>query len=135
MEEVIKCHSSLLVKPLRQTNSASIRSQDGSLSGRRILLRSLSSSGPQATVLALLFTRVAIRSRKELRSKVEARQALRRLNSTLRRFLTLRREAIESNLLLTRLAVSHRQLMVSLSSTPSEWPELVRKTWQSLTRF
>src|SRR5882672_1622650 len=120
MEEVIKCHSSHSVKHSRQTNLGSIRFPVGSTNGRRILVQSLCSSGPQGTALGLLFSRVARLSRKELRSRVEAQQALRRLNSTLRQFRSWHRAATDSSSLLTRLGGSHRQLMVSLSSTRSE---------------
>src|SRR5882672_12791250 len=109
-----------LVKHSPRTNWGSIRFPVGSTNGRHILVRSFCSSGPLASALGLLFSRVARLSRKELRSRVEARQALRRLNLTLRRFRSWHRAATASSSLLTRLAVSHRQLTVSLSSTRSE---------------
>src|SRR6266851_283533 len=117
MEEITRCHSSLSVKHSPQTNWGSIRFPVGSMNGRHILVRSFCSSGPQATLLGLLFSRVARRSRKELRSKAEGRRALRRLNSTLRQFRSWLRAETDSNSLLMRLGVSHRQLTVSLSLT------------------
>src|SRR5229473_1106642 len=120
MEEIAKCHSSLSVKHSPRTNLGSIRFPVGSTNGRHILVRSFCSSGPLASALGLLFSVVARRSRKELLSREEARRALRRLNSTLRRFRSWHREVTASSSLLTRLAVSHRRLMVSLSSTRSE---------------
>src|SRR5229473_5060648 len=120
MEEIAKCHSSLSVKHSPRTNLGSIRFPVGSTNGRHILVRSFCSSGPLASALGLLFSVVARRSRKELLSREEARRALRRLNSTLRRFRSWHREVTASSSLLTRLAVSHRQLVVSLSSTRSE---------------
>src|SRR6266849_541240 len=120
MEEVIKCHSSHLVKPSRRTSSDSIRFPVGNTSGRRILVRSFCSSAPLDLVQNSLFSVLLRLSRRGLLSRVEVRRVLRRLSSRLRQFLSSRQEAIDSNSLLTRLAVSHRQLMVSLSSTRSE---------------
>src|SRR6266403_390030 len=120
MEEVTKCHSSLSVKRSPRANLGSIRFPVGSMNGRRILVQSFCSSGPLVTALGLLFSRVARLSRNELRSRAEAQQALRRLSSTLRQFRSWHREATALSSLLTRLGGSHRQLMVSLSSTRSE---------------
>src|SRR5229473_3649195 len=120
MEEVTTCHSSLSVKHSPQTNLGSIRWPVGSTNGRPILVRSFCSSGPQLAALSSLFSRVARRSRKELRSRAEARRALHHLSSILRQFRSSLREATALSSLLTRLAVSHRQLTVSLSSTRSE---------------
>src|SRR5437899_6798029 len=116
----MKCHSSTLVKHSRQTNLGSIRFPAGSMNGRRILVQSFCSSGPQATALGVLFSRVARLSRKELQSRGGAQLVFCRLNSILRRFRSWHREATALSSLLTRLAGSHRQLTVSLSSTRSE---------------
>src|SRR6267142_644648 len=117
MEEITRCHSSRSVKHSQQTNLGSIRFPVGSTSGRRTLVQSFCSSGPRASALGLLFSRVARQSKRGLRSKAEAQQALRRLNSTLRQFRSWHREATASSSLLTWLGVSHRQLTVSLSLT------------------
>src|SRR5713101_4745710 len=120
MEEITRCRSSLSVKLLPQTNLGSIRFPVGSTKGRHILVQSFCSSGPRLAALNSLFSRVARLSKKELLSRAEGRQALRRLNSTLRQFRSWHREATALSSLLTRLGASHRQLMVSLSSTHSE---------------
>src|SRR6267378_4343871 len=120
MEEVTTCHSSLSVKHSRRINSGSIRSRDGSTSGRLILARSFFSSAPLETVQNSLFLVVLRLSRRGLLSRAEARQALHRLSSTLRQFRSWLQAETDSNSLLTRLGASHRQLTVSLSSTRSE---------------
>src|SRR6267143_337258 len=119
MEEVT-CHNSHSVKRSRRTSSASIRFPVGSTSGRHILVQSFCSSDQRLWALKSLFSPRLRPSKKGHRFKPEARQALRRLNSTLRQFRSWLRAETDSSLLLTRLAVSHRQLMVSLSSTRSE---------------
>src|SRR5467141_2592270 len=125
MEEVT-CRNSLFPKRSRQTNRASIRFPVGSTNGRRILVQCFCSSGVRLWALNLLFSPRLKLSRKEHRFSPEEQRALRRLNSTLRRFRSWLREETDSNSLLTRLAVSHRQLTVSLSSTPSEYEEAMR---------
>src|SRR5229473_5250866 len=120
MEEVTRCHSSLLVKRSRQTNLGSIRFPAGSTNGRRILVLFFCSSGPPQMVRNSLFSVVLRLSRRGLLSRVEVQRALRRLNSTLQQFHSWLQAEIDSSLLLTRLSAGHRQLMVSLSSTRSK---------------
>src|SRR2546421_3406400 len=121
----MKCHSSLSVKRSPQTNWGSIRYPVGSTNGRLTLVRFLSSSEPLEILRNSLFSVVLKLSRRGLLSRVEVRQALRRLNSTLRQFRSWLRAETDSNSLLTRLAVSHRQLTVSLSSTPCEYERIM----------
>src|SRR5206468_3554810 len=112
VEEIMKCHSSLLVKHSPQTNWGSIRYPVGNTNGRPTLVLFLSSSEPLEILRNSLFSVVLKLSRRGLLSRVEARQALRRLSSTLRQFRSWLRAETDSNSLLTRLAVSHRQLTV-----------------------
>src|SRR5258707_290757 len=90
------------------------------MNGRRALVRFFCSSAPPQPLQNSLFSVVLKLSRRGLLSRPEARPALRRLSSILRQFHSWLQEEIDSNLLLTRLAVSHRQLNVSLSSTRSD---------------
>src|SRR5882762_379524 len=120
VEEITRCHSSPSVKRSPQINLGSIRFPVGSMNGRRTRVQLFCSSGLPQPLQNSLFSVVQRRFRKEHLSKPEVRQALRRLNLTLRRFRSWLRAETDSSSLLTRLAVSHRQLMVSLSSTRSE---------------
>src|SRR6266851_6398174 len=119
MEEVT-CRNSLSRKRSRRISSGSIRFPVGSTNGRHILVQCFCSSGARLWALNLLFSPRLKPSKKGHQFKPEVRQALRRLNSTLLQFRSWLRAETDSSSLLTRLAVSHRQLMVSLSSTRSE---------------
>src|SRR5467141_438466 len=120
MEEIILCHSFHSARRSPQTNSGSIRWRVGSTSGRRILVQFFCSSEPLETARNSLFSVVLKLSRRGLLSRAEARPALRRLSSILRQFRSWLQAETASSSLLTRLAVSHRRLTVSLSSTRSE---------------